>query len=192
MLNLLTYTKLAYLYIYIYIDICNLTVRLHRSSVIFCTWHTIYTYIHIYRALALCVEPEGSLCRAPALSVSAPALSVSGPCALGPALSVSGSASAPALSVSGPGSLSLSPAAPCVGHSLALCVGAGAQVMFIRMSPIRSAGRGPQLRSACHPSSPVRSLLPGENPKPYCLGEKEYIHDQHFFKTMNVNTNIGH
>ena len=28
----------------------------------------------------------------------------------------------------------------------------------------------PQLRSPCHPSSPERSLFPGENPKPYCLG----------------------
>ena len=32
---------------------------------------------------------------------------------------------------------------------------------------------GPQLRSACHPSSPARSIFPGENPKPYCLGDKD-------------------
>ena len=32
--------------------------------------------------------------------------------------------------------------------------------------------RGPQLRSACHPSSPARSFFSGENPKPYCLGDK--------------------
>ena len=29
-----------------------------------------------------------------------------------------------------------------------------------------------QLRSACHPSSPARSLFPRENPKPRCLGHK--------------------
>ena len=34
-----------------------------------------------------------------------------------------------------------------------------------------SASAGPQLRSACHPSSPARSLFIGENPKQYCLGE---------------------
>ena len=31
---------------------------------------------------------------------------------------------------------------------------------------------GPQLESACHPSNPARSLFLGENPKPYCLGDK--------------------
>ena len=36
---------------------------------------------------------------------------------------------------------------------------------------IRSAG--PQFRSACHPSTQARSLFPGENPKPYCLGENK-------------------
>ena len=39
--------------------------------------------------------------------------------------------------------------------------------------PIHPCGLAdPQLRSACHPSSPARSLFPGENPKPYCLGDK--------------------
>ena len=37
--------------------------------------------------------------------------------------------------------------------------------------------RGPQLRSACQPSSPARYLFPGENPKPYCLGDKD--NDKH-------------
>ena len=76
----------------------------------------------------------------------------------------------------------------CVGprRSLAVCVEARPQAPSsdpfthpthpvcgppapIRMPPIRSAGL--QLRSACHPSSPAPSLLPGENPKAYCLGE---------------------
>ena len=42
-------------------------------------------------------------------------------------------------------------------------------------APIRV--RGPPLRSACHPSSPARSLFPGENPKPYCLGEENIYDD---------------
>ena len=41
----------------------------------------------------------------------------------------------------------------------------------IRVPPIQPPG--PQLRSACHPSSPARSLFSGENPKPYCLGDKQ-------------------
>ena len=40
----------------------------------------------------------------------------------------------------------------------------------IRVPPIRR-----RLRSACHPSSPVRAFFPGENPKPYCLGENYTI-----------------
>ena len=37
-------------------------------------------------------------------------------------------------------------------------------------SPMRP--RKPQFRSARHLSSPTRSLFPGENPKPYCLGDR--------------------
>ena len=37
----------------------------------------------------------------------------------------------------------------------------------------------PRLESAC-PSSPERSLFPGENPKPYCLGEKSNDEAFHF------------
>ena len=73
--------------------------------------------------------------------MSAAALSVSGLGALTPALSVmSGSASGPALSVSGPGSLSLSPAAPCVGPpplSRSLC---RPRTLWLSVSGPRRAG----------------------------------------------------
>ena len=86
------------------------------------------------------------LCRAPPLSRWL---------CRGPALSVS----ARVLSVSGAGAncdLRSGPRLPPV--RCAICV-----------PPIWSAG--PQLRSACQPSSKARSLFPGEKPKPYCLGE---------------------
>ena len=39
----------------------------------------------------------------------------------------------------------------------------------IRVPPIRP--RAPSSDPRCHPSNLVRSLFPGENPKPYCLGD---------------------
>ena len=93
---------------------------------------------------AFCVRPRCSLCRAPACRRAPGALCV------GPGAFHVGRR--PALSVSGPGAL-------CVGTRHSLCRG-------------RPSGfAGPQLRSACHPSSPARSLFPGENPKTYCLEE---------------------
>ena len=87
---------------------------------------------------ALCVGPRRSLCRGPALSVSGP-----GALCVGARLSLCRPCRAPALSVSGPSALCVAPKA------------------FIWSA-------GPQLRSACRPSSPARSLFQGENLKPYC------------------------
>ena len=137
------------------------------------------------------------LCRGPALFVRrslcrGPALSVSGPGAVcvgaRRSLCVTHWRCPPArflsLSLSGPGGFSLRPQwSLCLIRSVYRIE---LQVYYmIRVPPIRSAGpplrsvrhpsirsAGPQLRSACHPSSPARSFFAGENPKPYCLGEK--------------------
>ena len=103
---------------------------------------------------ALCVGPQRSLRQGPALSASwGAALSVSGPGAVGARHSLCRAPRSlcrgPALFVSGPG---------------ALCV-------RVALSVSSLASHGPQLRFVCHPFSPARSLFPGENPKPYCLGE---------------------
>ena len=45
--------------------------------------------------------------------------------------------------------------------------------IFGPASQLRSGPRTPSSRSVCHPSSRARSLFPGENPKPYCLGKKD-------------------
>ena len=140
-----------------------------------------------------------SLCRGPgALSVGAPALSLSGPTALcvgprrslcrGPALSVSGRRS-PSGSASrssspllwGPGGVPLcrGQAALSALSSDTLCRAAAVSVSGLRRSscrarrPQRGSCSSPHLSSACHPSGPTasRSLFPGENPKPYRLGE---------------------
>ena len=126
---------------------------------------------------AFCVGPRRSLCRC--------------------SLSVSGSGARPHSLCRAPRSLCRAPplslcAGPrrCSAHAVR---GGGPQLRsachsFSLAGPIRCAGppadprvsssdpyagsRGPQLRPACHPSSPARSLFPGENPKPYFLGEK--------------------
>ena len=108
---------------------------------------------------ALCVRSRHSLCRAPPL---------------------------PGVLLVGRHSLAL-----CVGPStlwlFALGSGPAAQIRVFILSPIRSAGPHPHVparirvppirpaspRSACLPSSPARSLFPGEIPKPYHLGERE-------------------
>ena len=113
---------------------------------------------------ALCVAARRSLCPGPALSVAlcraphslcrGPALSVSGPGALSLSmLSVSRSVSG---SVSGPGT----PAALCVGpRRLSLSVSGPNTCSRFVLGPTPACSsdprvRGPQLKSACHPSGP--------------------------------------
>ena len=139
------------------------------------------------------------LCRGPALSVSRPGVAFGRFLCRGPALSLY--VGARRCLCRGPRCLCQGLALSgglCVGARRSLCRGAGPgnlcqglcqgpavlpQPSLCRASgpPIRSRGppdqrathpsTGPQLRSACHPSSPARSLFPAENPKPYCLGE---------------------
>ena len=119
-------------------------------------------------SLALCMGPRRSLCRGSVVFLSGPgALCVRAR----PALSVSGPG-APcdgARSVSGRSAL-------CVGPWCSLCRGVILQRRSACHPVLRARSFDPpapsQIRRACHPSSPrARSLLPGENPKPYCLGD---------------------
>ena len=102
--------------------------------------------LFLYRSLAL----FGALCRGPTLSYRAPAISVT--VCLEPGLFLDYARRSPTVrlcrAAAGPSSRATAARAPS------------------RVPPIRH-----RLRSACHPSSPARSLFPGENPKPYCLGE---------------------
>ena len=79
------------------------------------------------------------------------------------------------LSVSGPGTLCCVPPIRRCGRPAPIQLRSayhpsGRRVQSNPPTP-RQSGRGPQLRSACHPSSAACSLFPGESPKPYCLGE---------------------
>ena len=143
---------------------------------------------------ALCVGPRAHLCRAPALSrgrALGPALDRCRPGACLPSALCVGPRAVcvwarrslcwfPALSVSGLGAFSLSRRSLsaralfvgrsrrslCRGPALsvspdALCIGPGA-LRWSRHAAPWSAG--PQLRSACHPSSPARSFFPERTP----------------------------
>ena len=114
----------------------------------------------------LCVGPRRSLCRGPTLSVGASLCRArcQGLCRRASVLSHN-SVSGPA--VSGPGAF-------CVGaqRSPAFSVGVCVWVRRSSLDALCVAPRRSLLRSACHPSGPARSLFPGENPKPYCLGEQ--------------------
>ena len=102
--------------IYIYIYICthnNLTVRLHRSSVILV--HSLYRapVVSVSGRKALCIGAWHSLCRAPTLCVGAQRSLCQGPALSG---SVSSLCRAWAVSMLGPGAL-------CVGAWRSLCRG---------------------------------------------------------------------
>ena len=121
---------------------------------------------------ALCVGPRRSLCPGPALDLcQAPALSRRSLCRAGerwaPARSICvGPRACPALSVSG------RPRSLCRGPCRVKALSPRRSLTPIHV-PIHVRGPLTQIRrSACHPSSPARSIFPGENPKPYCLGEK--------------------
>ena len=121
---------------------------------------------------ALYVGARRSLCPAPkALCVGPGALCVGArrsPCRAWRSLAVR---LCVALCV-GPGALCRAPALLVSGP--VLCV--GARCVGARRSLCRGPTAGPQLRSACHPSSPARSLFPGENPKASCLGQTMHMH----------------
>ena len=104
-------------------------------------------------ATAPCVGPRCSLCRAPC---QGPGMFIR----MSPSRSA-GPSSDPRATLS-----ATHPISPASSHPQPLIRPRGPPAPA---PPIQSAG--PQLRSACHPSSSVRSLFPGENPTPYCLGE---------------------
>ena len=113
----------------------------------------------------LCVGARRFLCRA-SLCVGVrrgdrPALFVSGPPLRGPSSEAGSGPSSNPRPARPPARIRVPPIRHC-----------GTQLRS-PPAPIRVPLRpcGPQLESACHPSSPARSLFPGENPRPYCLGE---------------------
>ena len=136
---------------------------------------------------SLCVAVWPSLCRGLALSVSGPgalSLVVSGPGGLcvGPRRSL---CRGPALSVSEPGGLSDAVrGSHCQGPTPPLLIDlnpypyAPSFCSCCSLPPSfagnpRATYRPRGSKSACQPFNPAHSLLPGESPKPYYLGDKE-------------------
>ena len=136
---------------------------------------------------ALCVEPRRSLCRGPAVSVSGSSgsadLQLRTACRPGPALPIT-----PLIRYRGPAACATHPARRTPIYSV------GPKLRFASTHPhpcpathpAREPSGGPQAPSsdprAAHPHSP----FPGQNPKPYCLGEISVEHIIHTIHHVHV------